>query len=692
MKKLTITATFILSGWMVAQQEQKQDSVNTQEIAAVILKAQRKKQYTDHAAYTFDKEAKDKARYAKDLLVSLPELQLDPISNTIKSIKGGKILFLINGVEASDNQIKGIAPNYVVRVEYYDIPPARWANRADTVVNIITRNPEVGYSYGAEATTAVTTGFVNGAAYANYTKGNNNFGLEYRLNYRNYDNRQSQKSYVYQLNGNHYDISEVNQDHFGYTDQDITLRYTRTVPDNYTFQTKFSIMPFTSFSNGEGKSIFKVDNVAENHLSKQNRNSQYTDPTLDLYYSKNIGSKDELILNLIGNHFTTKTHRNNHEWNADNGLDVFKDDMNLTAKQTGIVGEVAHIHTFEKGKLNSGYRIENTAVSNDLTNLFGHSQFNVNYLQQYFYTEYSGKWNKLGYRLGMGLTHIQNKTATTTHRSWSPNPKLVLSYHINNQHSLRYNAKYSVRNPSPSELSPNTVQNVPNIVASGNPYLKPSKSFSNELSYSFNNKYFDVRVYLYYDYTRDYMSSFYEYDATHNYYNLKDVNSQYYQQYGGYFVGSIKPFGNEILSIKTVFAPYTQTIKLSDGTTLKNNTLNSRFVIGSKYKNFGIQYSFNIPNYNLNGPFLSTNENDNDLLISYQLDNWRFSTGMYFIGMPAEYKIKTVERSLVNYTGNTQIFNNKNMFVFGVSYDFSLGKKLHTEKKLNNNPAGAVTF
>jgi hypothetical protein len=57
-----------------------------------------------------------------------------------------------------------------VRVEYFDIP-RKICQRAETVVNIITRNPEVGYSYGADVTSALTTGFVNGSAYAGYTKG-----------------------------------------------------------------------------------------------------------------------------------------------------------------------------------------------------------------------------------------------------------------------------------------------------------------------------------------------------------------------------------------------------------------------------------------------------------------------------------------------------------------------------------------
>jgi len=39
----------------------------------------------------------------------------------LKSTKGGTSLFLINGIEASDMQIRSIQPANVVKVEYYDI-------------------------------------------------------------------------------------------------------------------------------------------------------------------------------------------------------------------------------------------------------------------------------------------------------------------------------------------------------------------------------------------------------------------------------------------------------------------------------------------------------------------------------------------------------------------------------------------
>jgi len=662
------------------------------EIQEVLIKSQRKKQFSDHANYTFDKEALEKARHSKDLLTTLPELQLDPISNTITSIKGGRILFLINGIEASDNQIKSIAPTNVVRVEYFDIPPARYSQRADTVVNIITKNPEVGYSYGADVTSALTTGFVNGSAYAGYTKGKNDFGLEYSINLRDYDNRIVDKIYDYNLNGSHYNSTEQQKDHFGYTNQNISLRYANVVAGNYTFQAKGSIFINSNFNKGLGKSIFTQDNLTENHSTVHNSNSNYIAPTLDLYYSKNIGKKDELSLNLIGSHYTTNSSQCDHEWNIGDNSDVFNNDMNLKAKQTGIVGEIAHVHSFEKGKLSSGYRISNTAISNDLVNLLGTSHYDVNYLEQYLYTEYSGKWDKLGYRVGMGVTNIHNKSAETTQDDWAPTPKLVLSYDLAKNQSLRFTSSYTSNSPWASALSSNVVQVVPNIIKKGNPYLKTQHLFRNSLIYSKSTKYYDFNADVFYNIVDKYFAEYFVLATDSSQYILTFNNADF-KEYGVEISGSVKPFANDLLIIKTWLSPVVMNMKLKSGENITKSFIRNYFSISSNYKSFGINYQFNFPISQLeDGVFLQRDENANHVFLTYKIKDITLSTGIYFIGTPSIYEKETLPESIVQQQRFSQILNNKNLFVFGLSYDFSSGKKIQIQKKLNNSTAPASTF
>lgn len=695
MKKTICSVLFLCGVFVYSQENVQKDTINaskTKEIQEVIIKSQRKKQFADKSVYTFDKEALDRARYAKDLLQTLPELQLDPISNSITSTKGGRSLFLINGIEATDLQIRSVAPSEVVKVEYYDIPPARWASRADMVVNIITRSTETGYVFGADASSAFTTGFVNASAYANYTKGKNNFGLEYSLNLRDYDNRKVQSIYDYQLNGEHYRSDENRVEHFGYTFQNIALRYTRLVPDNYAFQVKLNTDIFSRFSKGAGQSIFMKDDSREEHNMFKNSGSDYVIPKIDVYYSKKIGKKDEVSINVVGSHYTTNTTEFAKEWIVPSGVSVYDNDMILNTRQTDFVGELAHTHDFEGGKLSSGYRISNTSISNDLNNLAGYSEYSVNYLEQYFYTEFSGKVKKFTYRVGAGVTNIHNKSAANTFDEWSFTPKLILGYQLKSNQSLRFTSSFSPASPWSSALSSNVVQMAPNIVQKGNPFLKSQQTFSNNLIYSFNNKHFDFNANLFYRYTNRMINQYYVMDETFGGYALTYENGKNGQRYGLQLSGSYKPFGSSLLVVKAVLTPASETVKTSTGALIKNNYVANNFVVSSEFKSFTIQYQINIPVYTLNGAFLNTNENQNHVFVRYKLKSWSFSTGMYWMGMPSEYKTKSLPESLVNYNVHTKIMNNKSMFVLGLSYDFSKGKKTELQRKLNNDTAPAATF
>lgn len=696
MRKQISLALFVIGSLTFAQENTLstvKDSVqNTKDIQEVLIKSQRKKQFVDKAVYSFDEEALKKARYANDLLQTLPELQFDPISSSISSIKGGKFLLLINGVESTELQARGISPENVVRVEYYDNPPTRWANRADTVVNIITRNPEVGFAAGASVSSALTTGFVNGQAYANYTKGRNNIGLEYSMNFRDYDNRVTNRIYDYTLQNSHYNTNETKRDHFGYTYQDIALRYTNSLADHYVFQAKFSMNIFNYFSKGNGQSIFTQDNFSEQHGTSQYSGEKYNPPKLDLYFSKKLSKKDEISFNIVGSSYTSESFEVGREWVIGSGSIIFDNDMNLKAKQNSIVGEVAYTHDFKAGKLSSGYRIDNNSVDNELVNLAGNFDFSVNYLTQYLYSEFAGKHKKLMYRLGLGITNIHNKTATTTDNDWTITPKLILGYELKKNQSLRLTSSYTPYSPGSASLSPNINQVVPNIVSTGNPNLTIQKAWNNNINYSYNNKYFDFNANVFYNYTDNAINSLYVLYNNNTQYALTYENAQYSSRTGVQLTGSLKPFGSRLLVIKANIYPTMQRVKTNSGALLKNNYFGNNFTISSEYKKLSLTYMFNIPVYTLSGAFLNTNENQNHIFANYKMKDWTFTTGMYWLGMPSRYKTKTLDESLVNYVGTTNIYNNRNMFILGLSYDFAKGKKNEFNRKLNNDTAPAATF
>lgn len=673
--------------------EEVLDSIdyNPIEINEIIIKGQRKKNYADKSVYTFDQAALEKARYSKDLLATLPELEYDFINNTVKSTKGGTTLFLINGIESTDAQLRMVKPDQVVRVEYFDIPPSRWANRADQVINVITRNPENGYSYGIDTNSAFNTGFVNASAYANYTQNKHDFGFEYYFNLRDYDDRHNSNTIKYRLNDLAHESNKEQVDHFGYTYQNATLRYTNA-GERATFQAKTNLELTSYFSHANGINLFTLDQLTTHHTTQGHDNNNYVKPTLDIYYSTKIGKKDELMLNAIGSHYKTKSYQMANEWETESLTLVFENVMNLEAIQTSMVGEIAHVHQFGKNTLNSGYRISSNKIDNELVNLLGESRYDVHYLENYLYTEFGGKTNKIMYRIGAGLMNINNKSADSRQNDWSFTPKLILGYELAKNQSLRLSSSYQPRSPWSEALSSNVIQFAPNIVRQGNPYLEPEKQFRNNLNYSFNSKYVDLNGKLMYYYTSNAINQYFMYVEPLNAYALTYDNVDYSSMFGFQLSGSIKPFGNDLLNLKVVLTPAMEQLRNKEGRVLKNDYFASTFSLSSVYKNFSLYYQYNIPVYTLNGAFLNTNENNNHLFLNYNYKDFKFQAGMYWIGMPSEYKTKTLDNSLVDYTSLTRILNNKNMLTIGVSFDFSKGKQTKIDRQLNNDTAPAATF
>lgn len=109
MNKRTLRAlAFLVSLQGFCQENMVKDSLsNVKEIQEIIRKSQKRKVFSDHVSYSFDEKAIEFARYAKDLVVSVPQLQLDSVSNNVSSIRAGKFLSLSMGENLPICSFKG---------------------------------------------------------------------------------------------------------------------------------------------------------------------------------------------------------------------------------------------------------------------------------------------------------------------------------------------------------------------------------------------------------------------------------------------------------------------------------------------------------------------------------------------------------------------------------------------------------
>lgn len=664
---------------------------DAQMLSEVVVEGSRTTQYVDKTVRTFTQKEIKSARYSKDLMETLPQLTTDAQSGKLKDIRGGSMQVLINGVRATDNELKLLPPNKVLKVEYYDIPPARYA-KSGSVVNIITKTLEDGYGGGIDLSHAVTTGFGNDNAYFKYNKGRNQFTMEYAVNYRDYDERENEQFYKYQLNNEDRESRYFSKDAFGYTNHKIGLKYTNQKQDEYVFQIGLQPNFRTSFSKGS-KNIFNHFGTAEqNYTGKFDNNTKIITPVVDVYFWKRLTETSDISLNVVGTMFRTEVDKDNREFELRSGVESLTDVMHLENRKKSLIGELAYTKNLGVGKFSAGYKITSSWLNSDISNVLGNYDYNSRYNEQYLYGEFAGKKNKLLYRLSLGGTLIHNNSYSNEYNKFVFTPQLMLGYTLNRKHTFRAILKRTTNLPSVSDLSNNAQLLTPDIVIKGNPMLKNATSSSGALIHTFNGKFLNLNTAVLYSYTDKAINQYFSYNPNDNFISLTKENANSSNYYGAYFAGAIKPFGTNIFTIKGTVQAFRQTVK-SDLVRETSHWYTPMYLEGIfRWKDLMISYSHSFVSEQLAGAYLNNDENHSLLMARYRYKNFGFSAGAYWIGQPSKYHKETLSTSLVDYSSNTKIWDNKTMLVFGFSWNFHKGKSYKVKRNLQNKDTDAGTF
>lgn len=659
------------------------------ELGEVVVKTNLTHQKTDHKVIRFNKEQIANASYARDLLRTVPNIREEPVSGKLSAMQGGGLLILVNGIKATDAQLKMIPPEKVLRVEYYDIPPARYAY-VGTVVNVVTKALDNGCSFGVQTLTAFTTGFNNSSAYYSATLGKHLFDLEYYLNYRDYKHRMADVRYDYMLKGIQYQDHTQGKDAFGYTTHSLSLKYAFVEAERQIFQATLTPDYITYFSKAVYEGVYQKDDNINALLKDWDESDKTIHPSLDFYYWRKISDKDELTLNMNLNHFQTKSDEKQKETGKDAESKIYEEVMTLNNRKQSIIGEAAYSRNLSvESKLNAGYKVEYSHLLSDLSNLFGSSKYTSDYLQQYAYGELTGMRKKWMYRLSLGLTHIYSNSVENEYNRILFTPKMVIGYSINDGNSLRLVLDRTPVMPGIDMLSNNAISLTRDIVKMGNPNLTNGSTTQVMLMESYNNKWLSLSAGGFYQYEHNPINEYFR--AEGDKLMLTYRNTSQNQHYGALLQGQIKPLGNELLQVGLFVQPFWQRAATPEGVQ-RHFSLQNRFLLNLNYKKFTLNYQYVIPYYSISGVFRSLSENSNDLTLACKVKNWRFQAGVFFMGKDAHYRTETAGESFVKYFDDRRIRDNRSMFVLGFSYDFRSGKQKEVSRKLNNRDDSAPVF
>lgn len=130
----------------VAAQDAPADTVQTQQLNEVVVEAQMQSASPTALTYIPTARQKNASRTGMDLLrqMAIPQLQINPVENSVKSNVGEDVSLFINYLPASQEELDGMRTADVRKVEYLEFPTDPRFRGAKWVVNFIVQE----YAYG----------------------------------------------------------------------------------------------------------------------------------------------------------------------------------------------------------------------------------------------------------------------------------------------------------------------------------------------------------------------------------------------------------------------------------------------------------------------------------------------------------------------------------------------------------------
>ena len=662
--------------------------------------------YVDKSIHTFTAKQIGDARNVRDLLEHVEDLKIDPVSNKIQRMDGGSVKILINGIAGSDIDLKGIPANKILKVEYYNIPPARYAD-AGTLINVITKRMETGVNAGIEARTAFTTGFTDDEAYLNLTSGNHQLSLSYTFSLRDYTKRFGERAYDYTLQRQfsdgtvlpvHCNYQTLTHDKFGYTTNNPVIKYTYNKPDDIAVQ--IVATPYFNHYHSNGQSDIQNNSTLTTSIAGEgdfgSRENTFG-PNLNVYVQKSLPKNQELSIDLVGTYY----HNSRKNWDEERALSDgeiwLSDNQEQQNNKYSFIGELAYAKRWGKSSLSLGYRgtfgRSNATISNMLSNYREYEYSSASY-QHYMYAEYSGNLGKLMYRVGAGATQVTQDNTDAHDSHWLFTPKLILSTNLSKTMNLQWVTSSESKIPPISQLSNNARFVVPGVLSIGNPYLKSYNTYQSELIYKWNLGWLQANLTLHYSYADSPISLYFtqqEIDGK-QYIVGTNENANYASELGGAYQFVISPFKSQILTVVLQGYVYRQTVSSPIIGHYHHTWAPLYYAIQFRKGNWGAVYYGNIVSKRLNGSTLDAGENQAYLQVYWQKKNWRIFAADYWIFTRSRYSGYSMPTSILQSTYKTWIDDNKSMFVLGFSYDFSSGKTLKIKRKLQNKDSDTGIF
>lgn len=532
------------------------DSVMSQHLDEVVVEGRTQRVVKFGVEYTPDKKTKKVALDATNLLAKMmiPKLTVAPGSSSVTTNTGKEVSMFIDYVPATSQDLEGLRPEDVLRVEVLDYPDDPRFESAAHVVNFIMQKYEWGGYTKATLNGSAAWGSEDlpGWAYSKFvyrkwTLDANAYGSGSRR-----DKTDTRRDEIYRdvdFDGRHYDMirrSSVTGDDYLVKNNNLwtSLRLSYRT-ENVYLQHRLSFsrqgMPTSRSTSG----IVFDPAIVQNPSATSVNSSQSLSPWISGYYQFTLPRGHSIMASWSFSYGSTKSSsfyqlEDTDPILNDNREKVYSPDVTLQYSKKldhGITLRTSLISS------NSVYRTRYAGSFDGLQKLL--SSENMLFL------EYMQNW-KFGLSLysRVGASYVVGRVnGVTTLRQWNPRLGLQLEYQVSDCHSVSLEGWWGNSHPSGSTSNTALVQSNELLWLQGNPDIKNTIFNEVQASYTFvpDNR-FSLSVSV--DYERNGDKQAYEYFTLPGHDGLvrRTVNSGSSHRYQAWVNGTYKIIPN-LLSV-----------------------------------------------------------------------------------------------------------------------------------------------
>lgn len=427
---------------------------------------------------------------ALDAISSLPQFRKDLMSDELKTIDRKSLLILIDGRRSSTKELSILQTSDIKKLNFYSEPPTRYAHESTgAVLEVITkRKKEKLYSLYLNTKNSFITGYGTDIASIMYSDSLNRLSATYFIDYRSLDDNRMNNTYLYNNTENYY----------------------RGEPGTYNGQYDIGQLTYQRF---QGNNLFNAKleyrkNPGRERYSQQalvndtekefigtndkRLKSDYNAWALDLYFMKSFTNTRSLSINAVNTYYTSNSSNTLSRVIESKPSMDYSYENHFNNKSYSLITEAVYSDKFWEGDWNVGAYF----LYKNLHQAFNYKdKSNLNYRKEYIYTDYSNKWKKLSYTLGLGIDNTDYHTVSNESYNFIvARPSISLNYQWGKNISSRLSSSIKSKIPEIGYLTKSIVSIDENFSSKGNTNLKPYYYYTNELKFQIVSK--DNKLYL----------------------------------------------------------------------------------------------------------------------------------------------------------------------------------------------------